>query len=171
MNLKLSFKQFLDWKKRLEEKTDRELIKLYSETDRINLEPQIYAGQILIRRNYNKTELKRIKDTLIQSIKEKSERKYGKNESEIKRENTIKLIFFRIIGGIGFFLGLKALLTLGHLFPDFQFRELMPYIGFTLSFAPLLNLKKLNEAEISNIDKKKLKFVADIEKINNKLII
>lgn len=57
-----------DWRERLKRKSNQELLQLFSETQRVNIDPQIYAGNLLFERKYKIDLLKERKLELINAI-------------------------------------------------------------------------------------------------------
>lgn len=43
----------MDWQNDLKLENDEKLFDIFSDTDRINIEPQIYAGNLLFERGYD----------------------------------------------------------------------------------------------------------------------
>ena len=169
MNLRSTIKQRNDWRRKLKKKTNEELLSLYSETVRVNLEPQIVAGQILNSRNYDKKELIRIKENLIIALREQFERKYGKTESEMMRDIILKEIFIKTFMGVMLFVSLKIGIDLGLFLSEFEFRDMVPYVGLILSLVPLLNYKKSNERAIRHVKQRKIELEYKVKIINQGL--
>ncbi|MCG8582407.1 MAG: hypothetical protein MI866_20955, partial [Bacteroidales bacterium] len=76
----------INWRARLDKKPDKTLFELYSETNRINIEPQLYAGNLLHERGYNADKLNQAKTALINAIEEQYKRKYYKKQKNIAKE-------------------------------------------------------------------------------------
>ncbi len=161
----------IDWKRNLEKKSNKELLQLFSETQRINLEPQIFAGQILKSRNYSTQELLEIKNKLISKLRVQFETKYGKNDAEIKRENYLKQLFYRILMGLFVWFFLYRIILTSNLFLDFSYRSVIPYLGGIFCLIPLMNVRKTHREAIEFVNDKRVKLEEDIEKLNQELDI
>jgi len=86
----------INWRARLEKKSNTTLFELFSETYRINIEPQLYAGKLLYERGYDFDKLNQAKTKLIDALEEQFKRKYYKDEKNIAKETVIRELFIRI---------------------------------------------------------------------------
>jgi hypothetical protein len=86
-----------DWKSRLKKKSSSELLQLYSEKERLNIEPQIFAGNVLFERGYDALELRKIKQELIESIEEAFEKRYHTNPDRTRFEKIFSILFYYLI--------------------------------------------------------------------------
>lgn len=142
----------LNWRNNLNKKSNKELLDLYQECKRINIDPQIYAGNLLFERGYNPTELVRIKNKLKDTINAAFEKMHGKSHSEIVKENVIREFFYCTI--------LAVLLTFGYSrqsfikFDDlFESNILVYVILVCISFLRMLFIKRSNQKAIQKFQK------------------
>ncbi|WP_321517082.1 hypothetical protein [Marinifilum fragile] len=142
----------LNWRNNLNKKSNKELLDLYQECKRINIDPQIYAGNLLFERGYNPTELVRIKNDLKNAIEAAFEKMHGKSHSEIVKENVIREFFYCTI--------LAVLLTFGYSrqgfikFDDlFESNILVYVILVCISFLRMLFIKRSNQKAIQKFQK------------------
>ncbi|WP_321299771.1 hypothetical protein [Marinifilum fragile] len=160
--------RILDWKKKLNKKSNTELLDLFRESNRINIDPQIYAGNLLFERGYNPTELLRIKDDLKDAIEAAFEKMHGKSHSEIVRENVIRQITYCTMSAV--------LLTFSYSKQTiFKFDDLIDSnftayaILICLSFFPLLFIKRSNQKAIQKYQKSLQEKQELISKIDREL--
>ncbi|PXY00686.1 hypothetical protein DF185_12300 [Marinifilum breve] len=144
--------RILDWKKKLNKRSNTELLALFQESNRINIDPQIYAGNLLFERGYNPTELLRIKNDLKNAIEAAFEKMHGKSYSEIVRENVIRELFYCTM--------LAVLLTLGYSrqgfleFDDLFESNIPVYVVLVcISFLRMLFIKRSNQIAIQKYQK------------------
>jgi len=166
MKITTIIKNWIDWEKNLQKKNNKELVSLFSETSRINIDPQIYAGLLLKERNYNVDALIKIKKNLIASLEDQFNKKFGKTDIEIKRENLFKEIFQKVTAGI--FIMVSVRLSISNL--NLPYKDLIPYLAFLLCLIPLINLRKSNEKAIRQANKEKEKLDTVIDKLDKELI-
>lgn len=151
----------LNWKNSFKDESSSRLFEIFSENKRINIEPQIFAGNLLFDRNYDIESLKKTKIELIESIEEAFKRKYNTEPKKIRKENVIKEFFLRtvlalIVFGI-FYNSSEIKFNLLSLTIDNKTIALI--LGIT-SFLPLFWLKKSNDRAIKKVEK-------ETEKKNN----
>ena len=130
-----------NWRERLKKMSNQELLQLFSETQRINIDPQLYAGNLLYARNYKIDLLKERKVELIKAVQVAFKNRYHTDPRKIKRENTIREI---VIRG---FLALMTFISLDYLMHKDGLIIGIPnsYYGFLLAalqLFPLLRLKR-----------------------------
>jgi hypothetical protein len=142
----------LNWRNNLNKKSNKELLDLFQECKRINIDPQIYAGNLLFERGYNAVELVRIKNTLKDTINAVFLKKHGKNHSEIIKENVIREFFYCTI--------LAVLLTFGYSrqgfikFDDLFESNIRVYVILVcISFLRMLFIKRGNQKAIQKFQK------------------
>jgi ABC-type multidrug transport system permease subunit len=87
---------FTNWKKKLEKESNQRLFELFSETERINIEPQIYSGNLLFDRDYDVNELRKSKYNLISSIEDSFGKKFTLDKKKNRKENIIRELTFRV---------------------------------------------------------------------------
>jgi len=160
----------LNWKDRFKQENSNRLFKIFSEKNRINIDPQIFAGNLLFERKYELEKLKIAKNELIESIEDAFKRKYNTEPKKIRKENSIREIILRT---------LLALVVFG----IFYNSSPMSFNVFSLSidnltvalifglasFLPLFWLKKSNEKAIKKVEKETIKKNNLIKKINTEL--
>ncbi|MBS2099517.1 hypothetical protein [Carboxylicivirga linearis] len=78
-------------------KSNKTLFELFSETNRINIEPQLYAGKLLYQRGYDSEKMDNAKKKLIVAIEEQFKQKYYKDEKKIAKETITRELFTRIL--------------------------------------------------------------------------
>lgn len=93
-----------NWKERLKKESDQSIFELYSETERLNIDPQIFAGNLLFERGYDVEKLQEARQMLINTIEENYSAKVPSDENLIARENTKRQIFIRLFLSAGNFL-------------------------------------------------------------------
>lgn len=93
----------LNWKDRLKDESNHRLFELFSEKKRINIDPQIFAGNLLFERKYDLELLKNTKKELIESIDDAFKRKYNTEPHKIKKENIIKELVIRTLLALAVF--------------------------------------------------------------------
>jgi hypothetical protein len=165
MRISRVINNWVHWRKNLQKKTNKELVSLFSDTNRMNIDPQIYAGLLLKERKYDVDELIRIKESLIDALTDKFDKKFGKTDDEIKRENLFKEIFHRVVAGI--FIMESVRLFISDL--NIPYKDIIPYFAFLLCLTPLLSLKKTNEKAINQVNKKREELNRLIDKLNREL--
>ncbi len=151
----------LNWKDSFKEKRSNKLFEIFSEKNRINIEPQIFAGNLLFERKYELEKLKIAKKELIESIEDNFKKKYNLESKEIKKENVIKEIIFRTILSVIIFVIFYKLNSIS--FSIFSINinnKTFAIILSLISFIPLFWIKKSNEEAIDKVQKA-------IEKKNN----
>jgi hypothetical protein len=160
----------LNWKDRLKDESNHRLFELFSEKKRINIDPQIFAGNLLFERKYDLELLKNTKKELIESIDDAFKRKYNTEPHQIKKENIIKELVIRTLLALAVF---GIILNSNEI--RFEFASLtidniiIAIILGALSFIPLIWLKKSNENAIKKVEKESLKKNNMINKINSEL--
>lgn len=85
------------WKIKLLKKSNTTLFELFSETNRINIEPQLYAGKILYDRGFDREKLNNAKTKLIDALDEQFARKNYQDDKNIARETILKELFIRLL--------------------------------------------------------------------------
>ena len=93
-----------DWKERLKKESDKRVFELYSETDRLNIDPQIFAGNLLFDRGYDVSKLQEVRQTLISTIEKNYSGKFPSDENRIRKNNTMNQIIIRLFLSSGNFL-------------------------------------------------------------------
>lgn len=160
----------LNWKDRLKDESNHRLFELFSEKKRINIDPQIFAGNLLFERKYDLELLKNTKKELIESINDAFKRKYNTEPQKIKKENIIKELVMRTIFALAVF---GIIINSNEI--KFEFASLIidnkiiAIIMGALSFIPLIWLKKSNENTIKKVERESLKKNNMINKINSEL--
>ena len=151
----------LNWKDSFKEETSNRLFEIFSEKNRINIEPQIYAGNLLFERKYDLDKLKTAKNKLIESIEEAFKRKYNTDPKKIKKENLIREIILRTLFAIvvfGIFYNSSPMNF--NLFSLNMDNTTIAILLGLINFLPLFWLRKSNEKAIRKVEK-------EIEKKNN----
>ena len=140
------------------------------EKERINIEPQIYAGNLLFERNFDLATLKKAKQDLIDAIEEAFERKYGSNPKKIKKENTIKELFLRLILSLITFYPLYKFINMQFTasFLDISHEVIAALLALG-NFIPLFWLKKFNANAVKKARKESEKKNMEINKIKTEL--
>jgi len=156
------------WKENLNKRSNRELLSLFKETKRINIDPQIYAGNLLHDRGYDLFELQKIKSNLKLVTSTAFENKQGKNYSEVIKENIIRQLFACTM--------IAAILVLPHFrfvspngisLPD---EKIVRCIILTcLAYSPLLFIKKSNKRAVQKFEKDLQKKKDLLSKIDREL--
>ncbi len=160
----------LNWKDSLKEENSERLFEIFSQTKRINIEPQIFAGNLLFERQYKLEKLKIVKHELIASIEEAFNRRYNTEPSQIKQEHTIKEIFFRTLLAIiifGVFYNVSAI-HVNILSIHIDNTTIAVLLGLTV-FVPLLWLKKSHAKAIKKVEEAREKKDNLIKKIETEL--
>jgi len=157
-----------NWRERLKKESNQDLLQLFSEIKRINIDPQLYAGNLLYERNYKIDLLRERKAELINAVQVAFNNKYHTDPQKIKRENTIREIILR---------GLLALMSFSALYylmykdgnilgiPNRYF----PFLLGALQLLPLLRLKKSHQRAIQKVEREGQKKEELIEKIKMEL--
>ncbi len=86
-----------NWRTRLDKKSNATLFELFSETMRINIEPQLYAGKLLHERGYDSDKLNDAKAKIINALEEQFNYKYYKDKKKIAKETIIRELLIKII--------------------------------------------------------------------------
>lgn len=160
----------LNWKDRLKDESNHRLFELFSEKKRINIDPQIFAGNLLFERKYDLESLKNTKKELIESMEDTFKRKYNTEPQKIKKENIIKELIMRTIFALAVF---GIIINSNEI--RFEFASLIidnkiiAIIMGAFSFIPLIWLKKSTENAIKKVEKESLKKNNMINKINSEL--
>lgn len=132
-----------DWKDNLNKKTNRELFELFSETNRINLKPQLYVGNILFDRGYKVDALIQVKSELIKSIEVTFAKKYSLDPKKIAQRTVSTELFLRLLSACAvffiFYLRSESNTDILNITLN---TKVMAYILGILSFLPLLWIKK-----------------------------
>jgi hypothetical protein len=160
----------MDWQNDLKLENDEKLFDIFSDTDRINIEPQIYAGNLLFERGYDLIKLSSAKKRLIDSIELCFQRKYTLDPIKNRKENIIReLVLKSIIAAI--------LLFIASFTPEFEYNigniiinnKLVAYFIVVSTFVPLLWIKKSNQASMRKaVQEQEIKDLK-INKINTEL--
>jgi len=161
---------FTNWKEKLEKENNQRLFEIFSEKERVNLEPQIYSGNLLYDRNYDISELRKVKNCLVISLEDSFKNRYTLDRKKNKRENIIRELSLRILFAILMF-------SILHFAPEFEYNIgsltlNMQIIAFTLilfNFLPLIWIKKSNEKSIRKAEAENEKKNELITKINTEL--
>ncbi|KAF0202161.1 MAG: hypothetical protein FD170_2132 [Bacteroidetes bacterium] len=160
----------LNWKDRLKDESNHRLFELFSEKKRINIDPQIFAGNLLFERKYDLELLKNTKKELIESINDAFKRKYNTEPQKIKKENIIKELVMRTIFALAVF---GIIINSNEIKFEFESliidNKIIAIIMGALSFIPLIWLKKSNENTIKKVERESLKKNNMINKINSEL--
>ena len=160
----------LNWKDRFKQENSNRLFEIFSEKNRINIEPQIFAGNLLFERNYDIESLKKTKNELIESIEDAFKRKYNTDPRIIKKENLVREIILRTLLAISIFgifynsspMSLNLIsLTIGN--------KIIAIIFGLICFLPLFWLNKSNEKAIRKVKKESEKKKNMIKKIDTEL--
>lgn len=160
----------LKWKESFKEKSNGRLLEIFSTKKRINIDPQIFAGNLLFDRNFDLETLKSIKKELIKSIEEDFIRKYNTDPKKIKRENLIREIILRTLLAIfvfGIFYYSKPM-TFKLFNLNIDNKTIAVILGL-FNFIPLFWLKKSHEKAIKKVEKDKEKKNNLIKKLNREL--
>lgn len=159
----------LNYKENLKRESNSVLFKLFSERKRINVEPQLYAGNLLFERNYRLEELKSSKEDLLIEIEEAFNRKFDTNPQKLIRENTVKEILLMLMSAI-VILGPNTLIN------KIIYQQVMgvstvyiPYIMAVACFIPLFWLKKRNQKAVKKMERKKVEKNLLLTKIKTEL--
>lgn len=157
----------LNWQEKLSKESNSVLFELFSETDRLNIEPQIYAGNLLYQRGFDPEKLRAAKARLINSIENEFLKKYSTDPNQIKRENTFREVIIRTL------IALVLFFLIYHLI-EFEFwgidNKTLAYLIAALNLSPLLYLKNMNERAIQYVQKQLEKKNQLINKINTELL-
>jgi len=161
----------INWKYSLEKKSDITLFELFSEKTRINIDPQIDAGNLLFDRNYDIESLKKAKLELITSIEDAFQRRYKTDPKKIKRENIAAQITLRISLSIMliFLFFLKSKLSTFSKSSLTLHSTTFILILSVANLLPLFWLGKSNKKALENVKKEIEKKKNLIEKINTQL--
>lgn len=160
----------LNWKNSFKEENSNRLFEIFSEKNRINIEPQIFAGNILFERNYDLELLKNTKQELVDSIEIAFHNKYNTDHQKIIRENVVKNLVLRILFAVIifalFYNSVEIKITYSFMTID---NKLIAYFFGLISFLPLLWIKRSNRKAIEKVEKKTEKKENLIQKINTEL--
>ncbi len=160
----------LNWKDRFKNKNSNRLFEIFSEQKRINIEPQIFAGNILFDRNFDLESLKKVKQDLIDSIEESFHRKFNTDPKKIRKENIKKEIILRALLSIIIFAIFYNSVKMEFSYSFLNIDNIsLAYILAITSFLPLIWLKKSNDNAIKKVDKEIEKKNKMIQKINTDL--
>jgi len=159
-----------NWKDSFKEESSNRLFEIFSEMNRINIEPQIFAGNLLFERKYELEKLKITKNELIDSIEYSFNRKYNTDPKKIRKENVIREIIFRAFMAIIAFaiFYFTSPITFSIFSLNIDNKTIAIVLGLT-SFLPILWLKKSNERAIKKVEKETEKKNYLIKKINTEL--
>lgn len=160
----------LNWKDSFKEENSNRLFEIFAEKTRINIEPQIFAGNILFERDFELEKLKSAKNDLIDSIEDAFNRKYNIDPLKIKKENVIREIILRTLLAIIVFALFynSSTLTINIMSWNIDNKTIALILGLT-SFLPLLWLRKSNEKAIKKVEKETEKKDNLIKKIETEL--
>ncbi len=160
----------LNWKEDLKKESSTRLFEIFSEKNRINIEPQIFAGNLLFERKYDLKKLKTSKNELIQSIEDAFKKKQNTEPDKIKKENTIREISLRILLAAaiwGVFYNSHPI-TFNFLSINIDNKIIAVTLIF-INFLPLFWLKKSNTKAIRKVEKEIEKKSSLIKKIEIEL--
>ncbi|RLD66027.1 MAG: hypothetical protein DRI84_05690 [Bacteroidetes bacterium] len=160
----------LNWKDSFKEESNNRLFEIFSEKNRINIDPQIFAGNLLFERKYDLELLKTAKKELIESIEDAFIRKYNTEPKKIRKENLVRELVLRTLLAIivfGIFYNSSPLSF--NLFSLTIDNKTIALILGLASFLPLFWLKKSNEKAIEKVEKEKEKKINLTQKINTEL--
>ncbi|MCT4638717.1 MAG: hypothetical protein N4A72_13540 [Bacteroidales bacterium] len=155
----------LNWQERLKDKSNKELITLFSETDRINIEPQLCAGNLLYTRDYKTEELRTIKEKLKQTIEQNFNNRYYTNPKHIITENIVKIIVLNLMF-IGFALFASVIVS------EIVKYYLYPWAIILVSvlvIVKLLFIKRSNRRAIKKVERARANKDELIKHIENEL--
>ena len=160
----------LNWKDSFKGENSNRLFEIFSEKNRINIKPQIFAGNLLFDRNYDLEKLKTAKNKLIESIEDAFKRKYNTDPKKIRKENLIREIILRTLLAIivfGIFYN-SSQMTFNLFSLNMDNKTIAIILGLT-SFLPLFWLKKSNNKAIKKVEKEIEKKDNLIKKIETEL--
>ena len=159
-----------NWKEKLNKESNERLFEIFSETDRINIEPQIYCGNLLFDREYDISVLRNAKKNIISSIEKRFKDKYTLDPEKNTRENTIRELILRIIIALMIFLIFYLAPEFGFSFSNLNISSnAIAVLLIILNFLPLLwirktSIKSMKKAELENEKKNSI-----LAKINTEL--
>ncbi|MCU4162625.1 hypothetical protein [Carboxylicivirga caseinilyticus] len=158
--------RMLDWKRKLDTCSSNELFDLFRDTNRINIEPQLYAGNLLFERGFDLNKLIKVKLSLKESLQHAFDKKYHTNPRKIIRENVVSEITLRII----LFVITAGMLVIAGKVINIELFGIsiaqMYWIAF-FQFLPLIRINKSNEKAIrisKEAEEKKDRLILQIEK-------
>jgi hypothetical protein len=160
----------LNWKDSFKEENSNRLFEIFSEKKRINIDPQIFAGNLLFERKYDLEKLKTAKNKLIEAIEDAFKRKYNTDPKKIRKETLIREIILRTLLAIcvfGIFYNSSPMS-----FDVFSLHVDNKTIALILglaNFLPLFWLKESNEKAIKKVEMESEKKNNLIKKINAEL--
>ncbi|KAF5033617.1 hypothetical protein DSECCO2_604850 [anaerobic digester metagenome] len=138
-----------DWKERIIKECDQSIFELYSETERLNIDPQIFAGNLLFDRGYDVVKLQEVRQRLISTIEDNYSKKFPSDENLIRKENTIRQIFIRLFLSAGNFLIFYFLFDFEYKIEKFSLdNENSAYFFAVIHLIPLFWLKSSNRKAI-----------------------
>jgi hypothetical protein len=158
------------WQQHFREMNNKQLFEIYSEKQNFNLEPQLYAGNLLFDRNYDLEKLLDAKRELIESLEEAFLQKYDVDPKVIKRKNTIYQLFWMLISAIMIWHSTIFIKNLEFHLLGIRLGQ-VETIGIMaiVSFGPLLWLRKRNRQAINNVRIKEKEKNYIIERIKKEL--
>ncbi|MBS2101154.1 hypothetical protein [Carboxylicivirga linearis] len=160
----------LNWKENLNKESKSVLFDLFSETNRINLEPQLYAGNLLFEKKYDIESLIKAKTNLIEAIEKSFTRKYHQDPKKIAKETIIRELFFRflltIIIVLTFLQGIEFHYELLNLRID---NRIIAWLLGLINLIPLIWIKTTIRKALSKVKKELTKKDNMIEQINTTL--
>lgn len=158
------------WQQQFREMNNEQLFEIYSEKQNFNLEPQLYAGNLLFDRNYDLEKLQHAKRELIASLEEAFLRKYDVDPKVIIRKNTIYQLFWMLISAIMIWQSTISIKNIEfHLFGIRLGQAEMIVMMAIVSFGPLLWLRKRNRQAINNVRIKEKEKDYIIERLEKEL--
>jgi hypothetical protein len=158
------------WQKQFRKFNNERLFEIFSEKQNFNLEPQLYAGNLLFDRNYDLEKLQRAKSELIAFLEEAFLRKFDVDPKVIKRKNTIYQLFWILLSAILIFQ-----LTITETDMEFYLLGIrfdhadISIIMLVLCFIPLLWIRKKNKHAINHVRMREQKKNYIIDRIKKEL--
>lgn len=159
-----------NWKNRFSNENSERLFEIFAEKSRINIEPQIFAGNLLFERNYDVEKLLQAKAELLKSIETTFLLKFGSDTKKIIRENILREILLRTILAVGFFSIYFFFIKQNIAISSFviNYTTVAVVLG-ALHLIPLFWIKKSNKNALLKVQKEEEKMNLLIQKINSEL--
>lgn len=159
-----------NWKSKLDKKSNTILFELFSETNRINIEPQLYAGKLLYERGFDQKKLSQTKLKLKEVLEEKFDNKNHKDDKKIAIKTVFKEVIFKVLISAILFYSFYNSSEIQIEKPEIIIdNKLAAWVLALLNLIPLLWIRRIIRKAIEKVQMDIRKNDLTIQRINSEL--